>query len=53
MLSNALARADRRARKRLFARLDTLVLLGDARLGLDALAEWSEAGVRVFRPDPG
>lgn len=53
VLSNALARADRRARKRLFARLDTLVLLGDARLGLDALAEWSEAGVRVFRPDPG
>jgi hypothetical protein len=50
VLSNALARADRRARKRLFARLDTLVLLGDARLGLDALAEWSEAGVRVFRP---
>jgi hypothetical protein len=50
VLSNALARADRRARKRLFARLDTLVLLGDARLGVDALAEWSDAGVRVFRP---
>lgn len=52
VLSGALARAEPRARRRLFARLDTLVLLGDARLGVDALALWSEAGVRVFRPGP-
>lgn len=49
-LSTTLRRADARAVKRLLARLETLVLLGNARLGVDALAEWSERGVRVVAP---
>jgi|CXWL01.1.fsa_nt_gi acyl-CoA synthetase (AMP-forming)/AMP-acid ligase II len=50
ILSAALAHADPRSRRRLMARLETLVLLGNARLGVDTLAEWSEKGVRVVAP---
>lgn len=50
ILSAALHRADATSRRRLLARLETLVLLGNARLGVDTLAEWAEQGVRVVAP---